>query len=252
MSQSKPTALLYIRATLYYLGFYLSTIVWSLLSLLIAPLLSYRGRFRVISAVNYFYIFWLRLCCGVKVEVKGRENIPQDGAFVVIANHQSEWETLFFLTLIRPQTTVLKQELLKIPFFGWGLRLLKPIALDRSKARGALKQLLSQGKSRLAEGIPVLIFPQGTRVPVGKLGKFNKGGAMLAASGGVPVLPVVHDAGEFWPGKSFVKYPGTVTLQIGKPVATAERSVDEIHTESVNWMLAAMGAPEGKAEDSAA
>lgn len=242
MPQPKATALHYLRAGVYYAGFYMATIIWSLLSLLIAPLLGYRGRFRVISAVNYFYIFWLRLCCGVKVEVKGREHLPKDGAYVVIANHQSEWETLFFLTLVRPQTTVLKQELLKIPFFGWGLRLLKPIALDRSKKRGALKQLLTQGKERLAEGIPVLIFPQGTRVPVGKLGKFNKGGAMLAASGGVPVVPMVHDAGEYWPGKSFVKYPGTVTLHIGKPVETADRSVDEIHEEALGWMLDKMGA----------
>jgi len=241
MAIPKPTALHYVRAAFYYAGFYLATIFWSLLCVLIAPLLGYRGRFKLISGINYFYIFWLRVCCGVKVEVKGRENLPKDGAFVVISNHQSEWETLYFLTLVRPQCTVLKQELLDIPFFGWGLRLLKPIALDRSKKRGALKQLLTQGKERLAEGIPVLIFPQGTRVEAGKLGKFNKGGAMLAASGGVPVIPMVHDAGYFWPGKSFVKYPGTITLHIGKPVATADRTVDEIHDESVGWMLETMG-----------
>lgn len=238
----KASPLLYVRATAYYFGFYLVTILYSSLCLLIAPLFGFRTRFRIISSINYFYIFWLRLCCGVKVDVQGRENLPRDGAYVVIANHQSEWETLYFLTLVRPQCTVLKQELLKIPFFGWALGLLKPIALDRSKKRGALKQLLTQGKERLAEDIPVLIFPQGTRLPVGKLGKFNKGGAMLAASAGVPVVPMVHDAGVFWPGKSFVKYPGTVTLKIGKPVETEGKSVDEIHDLSVGWMLAEMGA----------
>ena len=131
---------------------------------------------------------------------------------------------------------MLKKELLKIPFFGWALAMLKPIALDRSKRRGALKQLLGQGKERLQEGINVVIFPQGTRVQVGKLGKFNKGGAMLAASAQVSVVPLVHDAGLYWPGKSFVKYPGTVKVIVGKPVASVDRTVDEIHAASAGWI----------------
>ncbi|MBY4676831.1 lysophospholipid acyltransferase family protein [Marinobacterium arenosum] len=239
---AKANALHYARATFYYIGFYLVTILYSGLCLLVAPLLPFRARFRLITSINYFYIFWLRLCCGVKVEVQGREHLPESGAYVVIANHQSEWETLFFQTLVRPQCTVLKRELLKIPFFGWALGLLKPIALDRSKRRGALKQLLQQGKERLADKIPVLIFPQGTRVPVGELGRFNKGGAMLAVAGDVPVVPIVHNAGEFWPGKSFVKYPGTVTVKVGPRIDTNGRTVDEVHDQSIEWMLAEMKA----------
>ena len=124
--------------------------------------------------------------------------------------------------------------------------MLEPIALDRSQRRGALKQLLTEGRDRLERGIPSVIFPQGTRLPVGERGKFNKGGAMLAASAGVPVVPIVHDAGVFWPGKSFCKYPGTITLRIGKPVATEGKSVEDVHTESVGWLLEQMDELESK------
>lgn len=238
----KKTPLLYLRAALYYAGFYSVTIVYASLCLLIAPALPFRARFKLITGVNFFYMFWLRLCCGVRVDIQGAERLPKQGAYVVVSNHQSEWETLFFQTFVRPQSAVLKQELLKIPFFGWALGLLKPIALDRSKRRGALKQLLQQGKERLDEEIPVLIFPQGTRVPVGETGQFNKGGAMLAVSAGVPLIPIVHDAGVIWPGKSFVKYPGTVTVKVGPVVETADRSVDEVHNDSVGWLLTEMKA----------
>lgn len=232
----KATPLHYLRAALYYAGFYPVTIVYAALCLLIGPLLPFRARFKLFTAINYFYIGWLRLCCGVRVQVQGREHLPENGAYVVVANHQSEWETLFFQILVRPQAVVLKKELLKIPFFGWALGMLKPIALDRSQRRGALKQLLAQGREKLADHIPVLIFPQGTRVRVGEMGRFNKGGAMLAVASQVPLVPVVHNAGRYWPGKSFVKFPGTVELRIGAPVPTAERSVDEVHAEIVEWM----------------
>ncbi|MGH1463701.1 MAG: lysophospholipid acyltransferase family protein [Neptuniibacter sp.] len=236
MSEFKVTPLHSIRAFFYYLGFYPLTIVYASICLILAPLLNFRGRFKLVTGINFFYIFWLRVCCGLGVKVTGRDNLPSDGAYVVVANHSSEWETLYLQTLVRPQCTVLKKELLKIPFFGWALGLLKPIAIDRSQRRGALKQLLTEGKSRLEEDIPVIIFPQGTRVPVGKMGKFNKGGAMLALSAGVPVVPMIHDAGRYWPGKSFAKKPGTVQVHIGKPIPVEGRSVDEVHQDMVEWL----------------
>lgn len=236
----KPSLLLYLRATLFYIGFYPVTLIFAAFCVLVGWVLPFNSRFKLFTLMNYFSMFWLRLCCGVKYQVEGLDRLPKDSAYVVVANHSSEWETLFLQTLIRPQSAVLKQELLRIPLFGWALGMLKPIALDRSKRRGALKQLLTEGKARLAEGINVVIFPQGTRVETGKLGKFNKGGAMLAASGQVPVVPLAHDAGLFWPGKSYVKYPGTVTVRIGVPVAVTDRSVDEIHTDSIGWLEAQM------------
>ena len=228
--------LLYLRGLLYAIGFYPLTMLYAIPCLLIGPLLPFRVRFSFLTLINYFYIAWLRICCGLGVELKGREHLPENGAYVVVANHQSEWETLYFQTLIRPQAVVLKRELLRIPLFGWALALLRPIALDRSKRRGALKQLLEQGQQRLDSGIPLLIFPQGTRVPAGQMGKLNKGGAMLAVSRGVPIVPVAHNAGLFWPGKSFIKYPGTVQVSVGPAIATEGRSVDEVHAEVSAWL----------------
>ncbi len=236
------SVLSYIRAGLFYAVFYPVMFIYSLLCVCVGWALPFRARFRLITVINFFCMFWLRVTCGVKVEIEGRENLPKDGAYVVVANHSSEWETFFLQTLIRPQCTVLKQELLRIPGFGWALGMLKPIALDRSKRRGALKQLITQGKERLQEGINIVIFPQGTRLPVGQLGKFNKGGAMLAAANNVPLVPLVHDAGLYWPGKSFVKRPGTVKVIIGKPVELEEPTVDALHDPSVEWMEAQLRA----------
>jgi len=237
---SRPGIALYLRAALYAIGFYLVTIIYAFPCLLIGPLLPFRARFRFLTAINYFYIAWLRICCNLGVELKGRENLPTEGSYVVVANHQSEWETLYFQILIRPQAVVLKRELLRIPLFGWALALLRPIALDRSNRREALKQLLRQGQQRLDAGIPLLIFPQGTRVPVGKMGKLNKGGAILAASRGVPIVPVAHNAGLYWPGKSFIKYPGRVQVEVGPAIPTEGRSADEVHAEVAAWLERAM------------
>ncbi len=234
--KQRPTPLLWIRALFYYAGFYVSTLIYACLCLLVAPVLPFRPRFVLITGINYFYLFWLKVCCGVSTRVDGREHLPESGAYVVAANHQSEWETLFLQTLVRPQSAVLKRELLKIPFFGWVLAMLKPIALDRSKRREALKQLLAQGAERLQQNIPVLIFPQGTRVAVGKLGKFNKGAAMLAVKNQVPLIPLYHNAGEYWPGKSFIKYPGQVKVIVGEPVDVRGKSVDEVHEQVVTWL----------------
>ncbi|MCD8513697.1 MAG: 1-acyl-sn-glycerol-3-phosphate acyltransferase [Nitrincola sp.] len=232
--------MLKLRALLFAVGFYPITMIYAIPCLLIGPLLPFRARFIFLTGINYFYIFWLRVTCGVKTQVEGLENLPKGEPYVALSNHQSEWETLYFQLVFRPQTVVLKKELLKIPLFGWALALLKPIALDRSQRREALKQLLRQGSERLQEGIPVLIFPQGTRVAVGDPGRFNKGGAMLAVKNQVPIIPVVHNAGRCWPGKSFVKYPGTVQLVIGKPIQTQGRSVDEVQAEAEAWLLEQM------------
>ncbi len=229
-------SLLFVRALLYYAGFYPMTIIYASLCLIIGPLLPFKPRFYFVTGINNFYIFWLRVCCGVKVKVTGRENLPKEGGYVAIANHQSEWETIYFQLLIQPQVVVLKKELLKIPFFGWALSLLEPIALDRSQRRGALKQLLEQGKDKLSKGIPILIFPQGTRLAVGEMGRWNKGGAMLAVSSEVPLVAVAHNAGHFWPGKAFIKQPGTIDLVISEPIETQGCTVEEVHKQSVEWL----------------
>ncbi len=226
----------YVRAFLFYLVMVIATVVHSTLCLIFASWLPFRLRFKIVSSVNHLFIGWLRLVCGVRYQLAGQENLPQGRPYVLLVNHQSEWETIYLQLLVQPISTVLKKELLRIPFFGWALSLLRPIAIDRSQRTGAIKQLLKQGKQRLEEGVPVVIFPQGTRVAAGQLGTFNKGGAMLACSAKVPVVPMVHNAGEHWPSGRFAKIPGLIRIEIGEPIATEGRSVDEVFQQSTGWI----------------
>lgn len=181
-----------------------------------------------------------RIICGVKVEIIGRENIPAQRAVVLAANHQSEWETYLLQVMKTPISTVLKKELLSIPFFGWGLRMVQPIAIDRAKRAGALKQILKQGKDRLSDGRSVLIFPEGTRTIPGEDKAFNKGAAMLAASAQAPILPVVHNAGHVWPGRTWRRYSGTITVVIGELIEVEGKDTNQIHDEMESWMRETM------------
>ncbi len=232
--------MLQIRASIYYTVTMILTVVHSLLCLTVASWLPFRLRYRFVTTLNRIIIQLGRWVCGVRYEVEGQENLPKDRPFVILANHQSEWETFYLQLLVGPMCTVLKKELLRIPFFGWGLAMLKPIAINRAARTNAMKQILQQGKARLKEGIPVLIFPQGTRIPAGETGRFNKGGAMLACSAKVPVITLAHNAGRHWPSKSFIKYPGTIRVRIGPLIETEGSSVDDVHQQSSQWILQQM------------
>ena len=153
-----------------------------------------------------------------------------------MCKHQSAWET-FALQLVFPdQVWVLKRELLFLPFFGWGLALTSPIAIDRSKGKQAMKQLLEQGKDRLDRGFCVVIFPEGTRMPYGVRGKYKIGGAMLGESSGAPVVPVAHNAGKFWGRNSFLKHPGTIVMSVGQPIDPKGLKADEISRRVEEWI----------------
>ncbi|WP_456268298.1 1-acyl-sn-glycerol-3-phosphate acyltransferase [Kushneria sp. AK178] len=224
-----------LRSFLFYTG-YLAAIMVSAVTLVpLAFCLPLNARFRVLNLYNHFIVFWFGLCCGVRYRVEGRANIP-DAPCVVLANHQSEWETLFLQTIKSPMCTVLKQELLKIPVFGWALRMLRPIPLDRSRPSRALRAVLSEGADRLASGLSVLLFPEGTRVPPGERRRFNKSGIHMACRAGAPILPVAHNAGEHWPGKSFIKRPGQINVVIGEPIMTRDRTPDEVTREVEQWI----------------
>ncbi len=205
---------------------------------LIAPFVSFEQRYRLVNLWSVAVMWLLRHLNGVRIEVQGLEHIPKDHGVVVMANHQSPWETFYLQILISPQATILKRELLWIPFFGWGLALLKPIAIDRSAGSQALKTILRQGTARLAEGISVMIFPEGTRQPPGTLGHFNSGGAMLATRAGADVLPVAHNSGDCWPGRSLMRYPGTIRLVIGEPIPSAGKSAKALTAEVERWIHA--------------
>lgn len=232
--------MIYIRSAIYQVGFAFAILIGGLLSVLLAPLIPYPRRYGLVTAANHVVLWWAKVTCGVRMEVDGIEHLKSDRPFVLVANHQSDWETFVLQVMVKPICTILKKELLSIPVFGWGLSLIKPIAIDRSQPSAALKQILKQGKSRLSDGIPVLIFPQGTRVPVGEMGRFNKGAAMLACSAKVPVVTFAHNGGEFWPSKSWLRKPGTIRVKIRPAIETKGRSVDEVQADIIRQLQADM------------
>lgn len=227
----------HLRSAIFYAGYFLAILVCGVLFLPASPLLPLKQRYRLLNLYNHFIIAWFQLACGVRYEISGLTNVPA-GPCVILANHQCEWETVYLQLIKPPVCTVLKRELLNIPIFGWGLRLLHPIALDRSRPSRAIKQVLTQGKQRLDEGLSVLIFPEGTRVEPGRRKRYNKSGTVIACRAGVPVLPVAHNAGERWPGRHWVKNPGRLSVVVGEPIATAGRTSDEVMIEVEDWIEA--------------
>ncbi len=178
--------------------------------------------------------------CGVKYEVEGLEHLPKDRAAIVLSNHQSAWETLAFRCILPPQTSLFKRSLLWVPFWGWAMATLKPIAIDRSSKQSALRKLISQGTEALKQGLWVVVFPEGTRRPVGELGEFSAGGALLAQKSGFPVIPIALNAGLYWPRYSFIKYPGTIKVKIGPPIHTEGRKAADINAEAERWVAQAL------------
>ncbi len=216
------------------LGQAVSTVIFALLALAIAPM-RFERRYAVITSWTRFNLWWLRLTCGLHQEVRGLENIPGTPG-VILCKHESAWETLALQTVFYPQSWVLKRELLRIPFFGWGLRMLRPIAIDRSAGREAVKQLIAEGRERLGEGSWIVVFPEGTRVAPGESRPFQKGGSILAKRAGATITPVAHNAGDFWPRRSFLKFPGTIQMVIGPPIDTRGMNTEEINTRAKEWI----------------
>ena len=202
-------------------------------------------RYRVISQWARIVMFLVEAICGVKYRVLGMENIP-DRPCVVLSNHQSAWETIAFQVILPPQVWVLKKELLKIPFFGWGLAMTSPIAIDREEGRAALKQLIDQGKDRLGMGFFVIVFPEGTRIAPGEIAPFRMGGAWLSTHTGSPALPIAHNAGRLWGKNAFIKRPGTITVSIGEPIETKGMKPNELNAKVEQWVrteMERMGTP---------
>ncbi len=226
--------MLAIRSLIFLLLQIVITAVYSALVLLTFPL-GRLTRYRLISGWAKLMLPILRVVCGIRHEVKGIENLPTKPC-IVMCKHQSAWETLALQKIFPPQVWVLKRELLWIPLFGWALALTSPIAIKRSDGKGAMKQLLKQGRERLAQGFCVVVFPEGTRVPYGQRRKYKIGGAMLAASTGVPVIPVAHNAGRLWGRNAFSKLPGLITMSIGAPIDTRGLKADEILRRVEEWI----------------
>jgi 1-acyl-sn-glycerol-3-phosphate acyltransferase len=223
-----------LRSALFSAALVIVTLPYAVVSVMTFPL-ARMTRYRVISGWSKIMLAIARVVCRLDYRVEGGENLPSQPC-VILSKHQSAWETLAFQTVFPPQVHVLKRELLWIPFFGWGLALMSPIAIDRSKGRAALRQLARIGKERLLQGFWVVIFPEGTRVKPGVRRKYQPGGAWLAVQTGAPVVPVAHNAGLYWAKNAFLKNPGTITMRIGPPIATQGRDPQEITAEVEQWI----------------
>lgn len=223
-----------LQALLFYFGFTVSTILYALPCVLVR-LLPYPWCFAFVSSWCTFNVHWLRLTCGIKYEISGLENIP-DQPCVIISNHQSTWETLAFPGIFPTITWVIKKELLYVPFFGWGIASVQPIALNRKQGKKSIRQLISDGKKKIGLGRFVLIFPEGTRIPYGETRPLKSGGFLLAKEAGVNILPVAHDAGRLWSRDRFMKKPGTIHVHIGPAISANGRSTDELRNQYVQWL----------------
>ena len=223
-----------LRSSLFWLALVVVTPPYDLVALASAPL-PRQMRYRVISGWSRLVVWLLDLLCGIRWSVEGREHLPAQPA-VILSKHQSAWETLAFQSILPPQVHVLKRELLWIPFFGWGLALMSPIAIDRARGMAALRQMARTGKERLEQGFCVIVFPEGTRVAPGEKRRYQQGGAWLAAYAQAPVVPVAHNAGRVWPRNSFLKYPGLVTVRIGPAIDSAGRPAEEITAQAEAWI----------------
>ncbi len=226
-----------IRST----GFYLGVLAATLAAAFVVPVaacLPRRPCYRLLSFWNVSVLWCARVFCGITWDVHGRENLPEAGPYMLMANHQSAFETVLLVLLLPQPAFVLKRSLLWLPVIGWGLALTRPIVIDRSSPVRSLKRLLQQARKRFARGDVVVIFPEGTRLPVGQRRSYQAGGAHIATQGRIPVLPMAHNAGHFWP-RGFLKKPGKVTVRIGAPIQAGALKPAELNDRVREWIEAA-------------
>lgn len=226
--------MLFLRSLLFLLGQMVTAPIFTFIALLSLPL-NPLTRNVLISGWARSMLWWLRITCNIGHQISGLENIPTSPS-IILAKHQSAWETLAFQSIFPTQVYVLKRELLLIPIFGWGLAMSSPIAIDRSAGRDALKKLVANGKARLDKGFWVVIFPEGTRKAPGEHGKYHIGGAWLATHTRTQVVPVAHNAGEYWAKNSFIKKPGVIQIHIGKAIQTTGLKADALNKQVEHWI----------------
>ena len=183
---------------------------------------------------------WLaKVLCDIDFELEGRENIPDTNGILYV-KHQSAYEILVGANEFPHQCWVLKRELMWVPFLGWGLKFLHPIAINRSSGGRAVRQVVRQGRDRIRDGLWIVIYPEGTRVAPGKTRRYGRSGPALAKDCGCLILPVAHNAGYYWPRRRWRKYPGTVKVVSGPQIDPAGRSPEEINQLAQSWVEGTM------------
>lgn len=231
--------MLILRSLLFYIGQIISTILIAPIGIIAFPL-DFKKRYYLITRWAVFNLWWLKICCNVTYEIKGRDNIPGKPC-IVMSKHQSAFETLALQQIFIPQVWILKKELLQIPIYGWGLASMQPIAINRDSTIKSFRQIADQGCERLQKGYWVIIFPEGTRVAPNKKKKYLPGGGMLAEKSGAQVVPVAHNAGRLWSRNSMIKKPGLITIKIGPVIESENKSAKEITDEVENWIEKEVG-----------
>ncbi|PCE28294.1 1-acyl-sn-glycerol-3-phosphate acyltransferase [Paraburkholderia acidicola] len=230
----------FLRSLLLLIFFVVYTPPYAIACFIVFPFLRADRRYWMVTGWCRSTVFAARWLNGIKYRIEGFENLP-NGPAVLLSKHQSAWETFAFPALMpRPLCYVFKRELLFVPFFGWTLGMLKMVHIDRKEGKNAFDSVTRQGKARMEEGAWVIMFPEGTRTPTGKQGKYKTGGPRFAIATGAPVVPIAHNAGRVWPRNSFFKYPGIVTVSIGKPMDTTGLTPDEVNTRVETWIEAEM------------
>ena len=196
-------------------------------------------RYRIITTWSRWVVRAAEVLCGIRYRVIGLENLPKEPC-VILSKHQSAWETLAWQVIFPPQGWVMKRELLWVPFFGWGLAMLSPIAIDRKAGSRALRQMAEQGRERMDSGFYIVIFPEGTRVAPGQRGAYHPGGAWLAVKAKALAVPVAHNAGECWRKNAFIKRAGLITVSVGQPINTEGLSAAEVNKRIEDWIESEM------------
>lgn len=224
-----------LRSGLFNLVMIFSVPLWVLALFLVLPF-GPHPRMAVAASWARTNLWCLKHICGLDYKVEWRGEIPK-GPCITFWKHESTWETLAQMAVFRClQTFVLKREIMKIPVFGWGMHFMEPIAVDRKGGRRAVEQLREQGLDRLKKGRWVMIFPEGHRMKPGMTRRYGVGGALLARDAGVPIVPVCHNAGDFWGRAQFGKRPGTIRVIVGEPIETQGKSVGEINDAAQLWI----------------
>lgn len=206
---------------------------------MLGALISYDIGYRLVNVWLYATVYGLKYICGISWKVEGAEHLP-DRPCIVLAKHQSTWETLFLPMVMHHAVYVAKKALARIPIFGWTLYLMRFILIDRKSGRSAIAQMVEQSRSAIARGRSIIVFPEGTRRPVGAEPAYRIGGAVVASKTNTPVLPVALNSGQFWPRMGFIKYPGEITVRFGPLIEPAGRKADEILAETQDWIEATM------------
>lgn len=231
--------ILFLRSVVFFIFSSLSIFIFSFICLF---LLLFPTKFRhfIIRYFLRFYVGGLELICGIHYKVEGLENIPKDRVGVILSKHQSAWETFYLPLIFHTPAAIAKRELSWVPFYGWGIRAGDHILINRSDKASAMQQIIQKGKKFLEDGRWIMVFPEGTRTPVGHVGKYHLGGARLAVATEVPVIPVAHNAGYFWARRKFIKNPGTIHVVIGPIIETKGRTPDEVMRLSKEWIESTM------------